>query len=79
MAQSNLKIRVHEARDTTADNLIQTLKAVAAEAQGFAENLASPKFRENDAAMDNVISAARQFLNDPVHLGKRRSFFSMNK
>ena len=76
---TNLKIRVHEARDTTADNLIQTLKAVAAEAQGFADNLASPKTRENDAAMNDVISAARRFLADPVHLGKRRSFFSMNK
>jgi hypothetical protein len=76
---SNLKIRVHEARDTTADNLIQTLKAVAAEAQGFADNLADPKFREDDTSMDHVISAARHFLTDPVHLGKRRSFFSMNK
>lgn len=76
---TNFKIRVHEARDTTADNLIQTLKAVAAEAQGFADNLASPKFRESDAAMDNLVSAARRFLADPVHPGKRRSFFSMNK
>ena len=76
---TNLKIRVHEARDTPADNLIQTLKAVAAEAQGFADNLANPKFRENDAAMNDVISAARHFLTDPVHLGRRRSFFSMNK
>lgn len=75
---TNLKIRVHEARDITADNLIQTLKAVAAEAQGFADNLASPKSRENDAAMNDVISAARRFLSDPVHLGKRRSFFSMH-
>lgn len=79
MSKCNLKIKMHEARDTTADNLIQTLKAVAAEAQGFADNLASPKFRENDAAMDDVISAARRFLTDPVHSGKRRSFFSMNK
>lgn len=76
---TNLKIRVHEARDTTADNLIQTLKAVAAEAQGFADNLADPKYREDDVAMDHIISAARHFLSDPVHLGKRRSFFSMNK
>ena len=76
---TNLKIRVHEARETTADNLIQTLKAVAAEAQGFADNLADPKFRENDDSMNTVISAARRFLSDPVHLGKRRSFFSMHK
>lgn len=76
---TNLKIRVHEARETTANNLIQTLKAVAAEAQGFADNLADEIIRDNDTSMNNVISAARHFLTDPVHVGRRRSFFSMNK